>query len=130
MVLTYIDSSVALAYLFSESRFPRKSFWSQNLTSSRLLQYEIWNRVHARGLAIAISNNVRALLSGVELLEMSVEVVARALHPFPVYVRTLDGLHLATMDFILRRGETVELASYDKRLLTAAAALGIEAAPL
>jgi hypothetical protein len=130
MVLTYIDSSVALAYLFSESRFPRKSFWSQNLTSSRLLQYEIWNRVHARGLAIAISNNVRALLSGVELLEMSVEAVARALHPFPVYVRTLDGLHLATMDFILRRGETVELASYDKRLLTAAAALGIGAAPL
>lgn len=129
-MLTYIDSSVALAYLFSESRFPPDSFWDQKLTSSRLLQYEVWNRVHARGLAVVIRSNVLALLSGVELLEMTGETVARALHPFPVYVRTLDGLHLATMDFILRRGESVELASYDNRLLAAAAALNIPRAAL
>ncbi len=59
---------------------------------------------------------------------MSSEALARAQHPFPTPVRTLDSLHLATMEFILRRGETIQLASYDNRLLTAAAALGIPAA--
>jgi hypothetical protein len=35
-------------------------------------------------------------------------------------VRTLDCLHLATIEFIRGQGETVELASYDNRLLAAA----------
>ena len=44
--------------------------------------------------------------------------------PFPQPVRTLDGLHLATMDFLRAHGQTLQLASYDQRLMTAAAALG------
>jgi hypothetical protein len=47
------------------------------------------------------------------------------LQPFPVPVRTLDSLHLATIEFIRGEGEPVELASYDNRLLVAARALGI-----
>jgi len=57
-------------------------------------------------------------------------VLARALQPFPVPVRTLDRLHLATIEFIRAQGETVELASYDNRLLAAARALGIALSPL
>jgi hypothetical protein len=45
-------------------------------------------------------------------------------------VRTLDALHLATAEFLRRRGRTVTLGSYDERLLAAAAALGIDPAPL
>ena len=56
---------------------------------------------------------------------MTPPVLARALQPFPVPVRTLDVLHLATIDFIRGQGETVELASYDSLLLMAARALGI-----
>jgi len=48
--------------------------------------------------------------------------------PFPVAVRTLDALHLATMDFIRESGEPVQLASYDNRLIAAAEALGITTA--
>ena len=56
--------------------------------------------------------------------------LARALEPFPVAVRTLDALHLATMDFIRESGEPVQLASYDNRLTAAAEALGITPAAL
>jgi len=56
---------------------------------------------------------------------MSEVALARALEPFPVAVRTLDALHLATMDFMRQRGELVQLASYDNRLTAAAQALGI-----
>ena len=42
-MLTYIDSSVALAYLLAEIRMPAAEFWRSVLTSSRLLQYEVWN---------------------------------------------------------------------------------------
>ena len=56
---------------------------------------------------------------------MSDAALARALEPFPVAVRTLDALHLATIEFLHNQGESVTLASYDNRLLTAAQALGI-----
>jgi hypothetical protein len=59
---------------------------------------------------------------------MSEAALARALEPFPVAVRTLDALHLATMDFIRESGEPVQLASYDNRLIAAAEALGITTA--
>jgi hypothetical protein len=61
---------------------------------------------------------------------MSDAALARALEPFPVAVRTLDALHLATMEFLRNQGESVTLASYDNRLLTVAHAPGISAALL
>ena len=36
--------------------------------------------------------------------------LARALEPWPVPLRTLDALHLATIVFLRGRGEEVELA--------------------
>jgi hypothetical protein len=61
---------------------------------------------------------------------MSEAALARALELFPVPVRTLDALHLATMDFIRESSEPVQLASYDNRLIAAAEALGITLAAL
>ena len=130
MVLTYVDSSVALAHVFREPRAPAPSFWLGPKVSSRLLEYEIWNRLHAHDRADSHGRTVRDLLRGIELLDLSGGVLSRALEAFPVPVRTLDGLHLSTMDFIHRRGESVELASYDNRLLAAARALGFPVTPL
>jgi hypothetical protein len=61
----------------------------------------------------------------VTLIELKPEVLERALEPFPIPVRTLDALHLASIEFLRGRGQTVELASYDDRLNEAARALGI-----
>jgi hypothetical protein len=126
----YIDSSVALARLLLEPRSPPKQFWQERLVSSRLLEYEIWNRVHAYGLTRSHAIEARALLIGIELVEMNRPVLARALEPLPVPLRTLDGLHLATMDCLCSRGEQLALASYDTRLAAAAEALGIPLADL
>ena len=128
--MIYVDSSVVLADLFAESKSPPESLWDQDLGSSRLLVYEVWNRVSARRLTAPQRERAQALLRRINLTEMSEPALSRALIPFPISVRTLDALHLATMEFIRGRGVMVELASYDNRLLTAAAALGIQAVAL
>jgi predicted nucleic acid-binding protein len=69
---------------------------------------------------------VRDLLGRVSLIELAPTVLVRALEPFPLLLRTLDALHLASMQFLRTRGQAVELASYDERLVEAASALGIK----
>jgi hypothetical protein len=64
------------------------------------------------------------------MTEMSPPALRRALDPFPVSVRTLDALHLATAEYLRQQGEAIELASYDTRLIAAAQALGIPIAAL
>ena len=128
--MIYVDSSVLLADLFAEPRSPPERLWEDDLASSQLLAYEVWNRVHVYGLVPSHGARARGLLARVSLTAMSEAALARALEPFPVAVRTLDALHLATMDFIRESGEPVQLASYDNRLIAAAEALGITPAAL
>jgi predicted nucleic acid-binding protein len=128
--LIYLDTSVALAHLLAEDRCPPRSLWEESLVSSRLLQYELWTRVHARGLEESHGDSVRALLARVALLELAAPVLARALEPFPTRVRTLDALHLASIDFLRGRGHPIVLATYDRRLLAAAKAMDVSIADL
>jgi uncharacterized protein len=121
----YLDTSVALAHLLAEDRFPPEDLWQRQLVSSRLLEYEVWNRIHARGLDRSHGDAVRALLGRVALLELATPVLARALDPFPIPVRTLDALHLSSIEFLRLRQQQVELASYDGRLIAGARALHI-----
>jgi len=123
--LIYLDASVVLAQLFAEDRRPAGELWQEPLASSRLLQYEVWNRVHSRRLDRPHGDKVRVLLDAVTFLELTPIVLGRALEPFPVPVRTLDALHLATMEFLRVQGQRIELATYDTRLLAGARALGI-----
>ena len=124
--MIYLDTSVALAQLFAENRQPPQDLWEEPLTASRLLQYEVWARVHAHRFESQHGAKVQDLLDGVAYIELAPPVLARALEPFPVPVRTLDALHLATIVFLTSHGQAIELASYDGRMLTAAKALGIE----
>lgn len=124
--MIYLDTSVALAEVFGEQQRVPKWVWDQQLVSSRLLQYELWVRLQARKAGIAAIDIASDLLTGVSLLEMSPLVLARALEPFPTPVRTLDALHLATMDFLRSRNIKIKLLSFDVRLLEAAQALGID----
>ncbi len=119
---------MALAQLLAENRRPPLSFWAETLVSSRLLEYEMWTRIHARGLEASHGEAARQLVARVALVEMVGPVLHRALLPYPLPVRTLDGLHLATMDFLQRQGQVIELASYDDRLSEAARALGFASA--
>ena len=128
--MIYLDSSVALAHLFAEASHPPPHIWTREIVSSRLLEYEIANRMHARRLGVADFAAARRLLDGMELLELSAGVLARALEPFPLPVRTLDALHLATMVFLRANDQSIEVATYDRRLAEAAQALGFPVAEL
>lgn len=122
--MIYLDSSVALARLLDEPRSPPASFWSGEMISSRLLEFEVVNRINSRLDWSARIDRARLLLDRVKMLDLSSTVLTSALSPFPVPVRTLDGLHLATMVFLRGHGQTIEVATYDQRLATAAQALG------
>jgi hypothetical protein len=128
--LIYLDTSVVLAQVFDEKMAPPAALWRETLISSRLLEYEFWNRVHARRLPRSQMDEARALLGAISFVELTPPVLARALEPFPLAVATLDGMHLATIEYLRGRGADVELASYDERLLAAARTLGIKPAAL
>jgi len=121
----YLDASVALAHLLAEDRAPPDRLWQEELISSRLLEYEVWTRIHAQKLTRSHTDEARSLLSRVALVELSPPVLVRALEPFPKPVRTLDALHVASMEFLRKQGQIVRLASYDGRLVDAARALRI-----
>jgi predicted nucleic acid-binding protein len=123
--MIYLDSSVALAYLLAEDRFPSELLWDQPLVSSRLLECEVWNRVNAHQLQNSHGDAVRNLIGRVAMVEMVGPVLERALQPFPVPVRTLDAIHLSALEFVRAQKQNVQLASYDERLLSAARRLGI-----
>jgi predicted nucleic acid-binding protein len=121
----YVDASVLLAELFTEARNPPPSFWRQSLVSSRLLEYEVWNRIHVRNLPHSLVRRAEFLLEYIQFLEMTPSILERALKPFPAALRTLDALHVASLDYAHQRDATVVLASYDKQMLAAARALDI-----
>lgn len=123
--MIYVDTSVVLAELLAEDRRPPEALWQETLVSSRLLEYEVWTRIHARRIARSHGETARALIGRLALLEMAPPVLSRALEGFPRPVRTLDALHLASLEFLRQRQPEVELATYDERLAETAQAMGI-----
>ncbi len=123
--MIYIDSSVVLAHLLAEIRRPPEQIWVERLVASRLVEYEVWNRLHAGGRAETHGEAAEEAIGQIALLELSPVILTRALSAFPVPVRTLDALHLASLDYLREQRQSVELATYDRRMAEAARAMGI-----
>ena len=127
--MIYVDTSVVLAQLLAEDRRPpvNPHLWNETLVASRLMEYEIWTRLHARQLAESHGEAARLLIGRIALLELSPPVLARALDAFPasVSVRTLDALHLASCEYLRKQGQSIVLASYDGRMTALARAMDI-----
>ena len=70
---------------------------------------------------------MRNLIGRIAMIEMVGPVLTRALQPFPVPVRTLDAIHRSALEFIRAQKQSVQVASYDERLVAAARLLGIQA---
>jgi uncharacterized protein len=121
----YLDTSVALAHLLAEDRRPSEGLWSEELVTSRLLEYELWRGLNRRELARSHGDAARLLLARISFLELTRSVLARALQPFPGAVRTLDALHLASATFLREQGVELTLATYDRRMAEACRAMGI-----
>ena len=123
--MIYVDTSVAVAHLLAEDRRPPTSLWQETLVASRLLEYELWTRLHARKLTDSHGEAAHDLLRRIAMLELSPPVLSRALDAFPTPVRTLDALHMASCEFLRSRGHRIELATYDGRMVDAARAMGM-----
>lgn len=121
---TYVDSSVVLADLLQEPRRPTPQFWNRELMTSRLTRYEVYSRLHRQGQSEVRLSRAAELIGVPLTLEPSPEVLERALAPFPIPLRTLDALHLASADWLRREGFAVEIATYDARLRQAALVMG------
>lgn len=128
--MIYLDTPVVLAQLLAEDRVPPETLWKEELISSRLLEYEVWNRLHGRGLGASHGETARAVLAELAFVELPPQVLERALEPFPAPVRTLDALHLASADYLRKQGQKVSIAAYDERLLGCAQKMEFEVYPL
>lgn len=124
--MIYLDTSVLLAHLLAEDRRPDPAIWAEPVVTSRLAEYELWTRINARGLTGSHGDALRMVLGSLAIIELAPPVLARALEPFPVAVRTLEALHLASAHWLREQGQSVRVASYDTRLGAAARALGLE----
>ena len=116
---------MALAHLLAEDRRPLPAIWEGTLVAGRLIEYEIWTRLHAYKLAESHGDAAHGIIERIALVELAPPVVARALDEFPCPARTLDALHLATFDFLWRQGQPIKLASHDHRMVDAAPAMGM-----
>lgn len=123
--MIYLDTSVALARLLSETRQPPDTLWDAPLVSSRLLACEIWARLGSARLHRSHGEAARRLIGRVALVDLSPTVLDRIEGGFPVSVRALDAIHLATLLHLKEGNRPVELATYDERLAQAAESLGI-----
>ena len=127
-MMIYLDTSAALGQLLTESHRPPAWIWEQTLFSSRLLEYETFITLGSRGLLKSHGEGARILLERVSLVELTPDVLARALEPFPIPLRTLDALHLATAEFLRGRGHELKVMTFDQRLGHAAKAVGFSLA--
>ena len=100
--MTYLDTSVALAHLLAEDRPSRSGVRRSFRADSWSTRFGLVSTTF--GLARSHAKDVRDMLGRVAFVELTPLVLERALEPFPVPVRTLDAIHLASVDFLGRTG--------------------------
>lgn len=77
--------------------------------------------LHARGLESTHAEAIHGLVCRVALLE---PLLRRSpVLPFPVPMRTLDTLRLASLDHLRGQAQPVELAAYDRWIISATRAM-------
>ena len=110
-VVAYLDSSVLLRHVLLGEEPIRHALAFPRVVSSELIEIECRRVLHRCRLAgelddaaLAVARErLDAVLFGIDLLELSTQMKQRAMDPFPVQVRTLDALHIATALAVARR---------------------------
>lgn len=129
----YLDSSVLLRRLFEEKG--GLSRWTKlvNPISSPLLKVECLRaidrfRLHHRSSADYVATlylNYHALIEGIHWIALDQPILDRASQTFPLHIRTLDALHLATA-LLYRETMKAEVvvATHDHRFAETAQCVG------
>lgn len=124
--MIYVDASVVLAWIFGEAQRPSREFWDGPRFASRLTELEVRVRSAAKQLSAQGAEGVDAITSRLRFTEISTETVGLLYSNPPKHLRTLDAIHLATLEYLRRAGRELTLATYDRRLATAAEAMGFQ----
>lgn len=129
----YFDSSVLLRVVLGErGRLKEWSRTSEAVTSeiTRVECLRAIDRLRIEGgMADRELSRRRAsalsVLSGFELVRLNRAVLERAADPFPVRIRTLDAIHVASALLVRARFRAVRFATHDIDLASAAQAEGL-----
>jgi hypothetical protein len=133
--ILYVESSVVLRHLLLHDSALEGTAQIDTVGSSELLiiechrvldRYRLENQITDAQLAEA-KQNLRAIVGGLYIVELTEPVKTRAAGAFPTVVGTLDALHLASLLLWkeMTPDERFVLLSADRQMLTCAAALGI-----
>jgi uncharacterized protein len=133
-VTAYVDSSVLLRRVLRQPG--SLSQWAAIATgvASALAETECLRTLDRLRLRSGIADKdlarrreaVFRLLESLEVVEVTATVLARAAHPLPTELGTLDAIHLATaLLWRERSGADIVMATHDTALGTAARACGL-----
>ncbi len=125
MPAIYVDTSIVLAHIQLEARRPKSALLKGTILGSRLVEYEAWNRIHARQLEPLLGQALRSILGRFAFVELAPMALRYVKQPWPTEVRTLDAIHLSTMRYLLDVGTDLSLYTFDTRMAKAASTLGI-----
>jgi uncharacterized protein len=132
-VNAYVDSSVVLRVILSAH--DSLAEWNEidQYAASALLRVECYraiDRIRLMGQATEVEaasrqRSLEELLRHVNLIDVSPRVLQSASGSFPVPLKTLDAIHLATaMSWREAEGEPLVFATHDRKLGLAARAAG------
>jgi predicted nucleic acid-binding protein len=136
----YVESSALLRVVLDDDEITRAVLesapallYASDLTFLEAARGLTRARAERRLNGAALRRVTRELLMlerQVELVGIGPEVLRLAREPFPVGpVRSLDAIHLATIRLLADGGESVRVATYDRRIRANLDALGIPLAP-
>src|SRR5215472_1614997 len=125
----YLDASVVVRKLQREAGSLKDWGQWERACSSELLRVEVLRAVDRARLRGALTDNevvdivikARAILDGLELLQLSPSILNRAAQSFLTPLGTLDALHLATaVRLVESTGIELTFFTHDPELATAA----------
>jgi predicted nucleic acid-binding protein len=135
-VRLYLDSSVILRVVLGERG--RLSEWSRatEVVTSEITRVECLRALDRLRLDGGLPDRelsrrrstTLVVLSGIEAVRVNRAVLARAAEPFPVRLRTLDALHVASALLVRVRFPALRFATHDVDLASAVAAEGLPTA--
>ncbi|OHD82460.1 MAG: hypothetical protein A3J97_10480 [Spirochaetes bacterium RIFOXYC1_FULL_54_7] len=136
-MVAYLDCSVLLRYVLLGDTGLRHAMNFPTLVSSELLEIECRRTISRCRLQNELDDTgvVQALLrldetfEMMDLVEMDAGIKRRAMGSFPVVIKTLDALHLATALALAEQEDqaSIQVFSYDKAMNLCARALGFGA---
>ncbi|MEO8509763.1 MAG: type II toxin-antitoxin system VapC family toxin [Chloroflexota bacterium] len=127
MSVAYLDSSAFLKLVFAEPESAALAEWVQawpQQASSQLLRLEAFRAV--RRFRPDLLGELRVLLTGIDLVTVSDDLLETAGSLEPLTLRALDAIHLATA--LALRNDLGAVVTYDRRMIEAAHQLGLPVA--